>query len=112
MSESMLNFSTKATDLPISIDGRRFVICHPNKLSLQHRIDFEALAPRALELLRAGSTITADQAKELGQALDTLCRLVLVAPEAVQRRLVDTQRVAVLNAMTAGAARGKAARRG
>ncbi len=95
--EPVLDISTLGVGTPIRIDGRRYFVRHPNKLTLQQRMDLDALRPRASQLLQTIRKLSAAERDELSDLLKRSCAIVLDAPARVQRALGDVERIAILN---------------
>lgn len=94
-----LDLRTLVEGVPIKIDGRPYLVKHPDALSLLEIKRFEALAPRAGALLQQ-PTLTASEGEELTALLQQICQVILSAPAAVQAKLTDSHRVLVLGTFT------------
>lgn len=94
--EPVLDISTIGLGAPVRIDGKRYFIRHPNKLTLESTLELERLTPLAGMLLRRARALSSAEKTELSALLDRICRLVLDAPAAVHKGLSDNNRVALL----------------
>lgn len=96
--EPALTLSTlDTTGVPVQIDGHRYRTRHPEALSLRAIKQLERLAPRVGGLLQQADLTEAEEI-ELSQGLQDVCRIVLDAPDKVITRLLDQQKVRVMEA--------------
>jgi hypothetical protein len=96
-----LTLTTLVTGQPVRIDGRLYQIRHLDSLSLRQGLELETLTPRLGALMRKAKSLTTHEDAELEQKLDTFCRLVLDAPDPVQRKLRTLQRLQICRAFLA-----------
>ena len=94
-----LVLSTLLRGAPITIDGERYQVRHPDALALMQLKRVEIAAPRLGHLLQT-PTLTDDEERELSALLVAVCQDVVDAPEAVTAKLTDPQRVAILQVFT------------
>lgn len=82
----------------IRIDGVGYELRQPDQLTLVEGARLKKIGPRHDELLRkeAAGTLDETEAAELAVLLDTMTRVVLVAPETVHAALKDWQRIAIV----------------
>lgn len=96
--EPVLTLSTLDTaGVPIHIDGRRYLTRHPDAISLRAIKQLERLAPRLGGLLQQ-EDLNEREEVELSKGLHDVCLLVLDAPGEVIERLLDQQKVRVMEA--------------
>lgn len=95
-------FSLDTTTPPacITVNGQPYDLLRGDQLSIAQYHEAMRLIPRYDALMQAESLDEA-QSEELAQVLVRLCRLVLLAPDEVQIRLNDNQRLQVVLAFTA-----------
>lgn len=100
MADTLLDLTTIVEKFHIRIDGAPHILAHPDALTLAQTMRMDAIRPRMIELLNSfrSGELTPDQEIELGQLLDRGCRVILDAPAVVHDRLVDTQRISILEA--------------
>lgn len=89
----LLNLTTITDRHTVTVDGKDYELRLPGELSIAEGVRLRVLAQR----IPAGkiSDLNEEQARELGVAVDQVCRMVLIAPEDVQERLGDHNRLAV-----------------
>ncbi len=92
--EPLLNLDTIAPAASVIIDGVPYAIQSPDGLTLMGLRQVRPMIVR-LELLRGEITLTDEQAAEEKALLNGVCRVVLSAPDAVQDKLSDLQRMAI-----------------
>lgn len=119
--EPVLDINTIGLGTPIRIDGKRYFIRAPNKLTLSALMELQDLRPRSYALMQKIEKLSSTERIELSDLLLRCCRLVLDAPPAVQQALGDVERIQILNVFiklrpnrtpqTAGATNGNRANR-
>jgi hypothetical protein len=98
----LLDLSTLATPPTIVIDNVAYPLALPDNLALLDYKRLSVILP-VLETLWAKAAtsptaLTAAEERDLGNCFRGVCRIVLGAPEAVQVKLSDMQRVAIYQA--------------
>lgn len=94
-----LDFKTVNDTQFIRIDGRAYDIRHPDALSLAQYKRVEHDAPKLFALMDMKEPTPADEA-EMSRLLDRLVRVALDAPDEVQEKLRDAQRIAIVAVFT------------
>lgn len=95
--DPVLNIQTLGPGVPIRIDGRLYHVRHPNKLSIESRLEFDEVMERAPALLMRVRKLTKQEREDLSVLLDRACRVVLDAPSSVQKGLIDSDRISILH---------------
>lgn len=102
-----LDLTTVVERPQVRIDGELYDLKHPDEFSLVQSLRLSRQGQRVIELVtlltdgvaRAAPEVAAAE-QEYEQLLDTTCRAVLVAPDAVHARLREDHRVAITRAFT------------
>lgn len=100
----LLQLTTLVDRPSVEIDGVKYALLMPDTLSL---LDYQRLSlrvPRLEELWTqaVGETpLTEAQETELREAFQEVCGIILRAPEAVQAKLTDLQRVQIYQSFLA-----------
>lgn len=94
----VLDIHTVAQGSPVRIDGRTYTLRNALALTLQQSLALEQMTPRISQLMKRADRLKKPEFQELAQGLDTICRIVLDAPDGVHARLTDPNRVAILRA--------------
>jgi hypothetical protein len=113
----LLDLTTLVDPRYVRIDGVLHELRRPDQLSIAQIAELEQLRPQMAQLqqLQGATTLSGEDLATAVQAMVRLCAIVLAAPAAVQARLSDLQRLAVLQAfmqlsapprLAPGAARG------
>lgn len=97
--QPILDLLTVEARPTVRIDGEAYVLRTAQDLTL-HENDALRAGGARVGALSALKRPTARQKTALSQTLDRLCRMVLLAPRPVQRRLKDPQRIQVLTVFT------------
>lgn len=97
--DRVLDITTDRARPVVRIDQVTYPLRTTNDLTLDAYKTLERLTPRIGALLLQDA-LTPAEGKELGQLLDQVCRLALVAPPAVLDRLSDVHRVQVFTVFT------------
>jgi hypothetical protein len=85
----------------VVIDGKSYALKTSNELSLSEVEKLRREGPALTELYRKFTQSNSPtDAAAVSKKLDVLCRIVLVAPNAVHRRLGDVNRLRVIEQFT------------
>ena len=95
----VLSLKTVDEGLPIKIDGKTYLLSHPDSLPIGVLRRFEEQAPRVSDLMELKRPTKA-QKKELSALLLEFVSAVVAAPPAVIARLRDWHCVQVMNVFT------------
>ncbi len=95
----VLDLTTDHDRLTVRIDGADYPLRTANDLTLDAYKTLERIGPQIGALLRLDA-LTPEQGQELSQLLDQACRLAIVAPDPVQDRLSDVNRVQIFRVFT------------
>jgi hypothetical protein len=90
----VLDLTTTEPPLTIKIDGIPYIIRRSNDLTLFEFKTIERLVPRVSVLLELAA-LSDDEGKELSDSLGRVCRLALVAPDAVHDVLGDVHKLQI-----------------
>ena len=90
----VLDLTTDSQRPTVRIDQVAYELRTSNDLTLQSFKELERITPRVGALMLQ-EALSVDEGRELSQLLDTVCRMALVAPEAVQAGLGDVHRVLI-----------------
>jgi hypothetical protein len=96
---ALLDLLTTQTRPVAKIDGREYDIRTSNDLTLFAYKRFQKLSPLVGELLLKDD-MTAEDGDVLTRHLDEACRLILDAPDEVQKRLGDVNRLTIFGVFT------------
>lgn len=91
----ILDLDTLTPPPSVRIDGHDYVLKVLDGLTLLEHNRLQQVQPR-LSVLLDLAVPSEGELRELAVLLDAVCRLVLEAPDEVQRRLNDPQRMAVV----------------
>lgn len=94
--EPLLSLQTFCEHKQVAIDGTLYNLVNPGELSIldYHRISKRG--QRAQELMDKNAELTDAEVRELTELLDSLCRMILDAPDELHGRLRDTHRLQVV----------------
>lgn len=95
----VLSLSTVDEGLPIKIDGKSYLVKHPDSLPIGVLRRFEETAPRIADLMDLERPTKAQQ-KELSALLTEFTDAVVEAPAQVLAKLQDWHMVQVMNVFT------------
>ena len=95
----VLSLSTVDEGLPIKIDGKTYLLKHPDSLPIGVLRRFEVTAPRIADLLNIAKQTPAQKA-ELSSLLAEFVAAAVEAPPKVLAKLHDWHRVQVMNVFT------------
>lgn len=98
--KALFSLDTITPPACITVNGQPYDLLRGDQLSIAQYHEAMRLIPRYDALMQAESLDEA-QSDELAQVLVRLCRIVLQAPDDVQTRLSDNQRLQVVLAFTA-----------
>jgi hypothetical protein len=97
-SSRVLDLSVFTDDKTIRILGTDYPLSPVDSLSILEYNRWAKLGARVDVLVNRETDHTAAEAAELSSLLDTLCRMVLQAPDAIHVRLKDLHRFQIINA--------------
>lgn len=95
----VLSLSTVDEGLPIKIDGKTYLVKHPDSLPIGMLRRFEETAPRIAALMDLNRPTKAQQV-ELSTLLCEFVEVAVDAPQKVLAKLQDWHRVQVMNVFT------------
>ncbi len=97
--EPLLNLDTLVEHRTVRIDRVEYDLLNPEEVSLldYHRIQKQS--NRVAAMMEAAE-MTDEQAEDLSRLLDSLCKFVLRAPEEVHAKLIDTNKLRVIEVFT------------
>jgi hypothetical protein len=97
----ILNIATiAAPEEFITIDGERYPLRSVDAMTLTQIAILKRDGPRLGNLLIRTDELTDDEGKETSQLLARFCNVILDAPPAVQAKLHDQHRMAIVHAFT------------
>jgi len=98
--EPILSLDTLVERRSVLIDGEPYELLNAGELALldYHRIGKQG--ERVEKMMAQPEDLDDDQVLELSRLLDSLCKVLLLAPDEVQTRLRDDQKLLVLGAFT------------
>ena len=80
----------------VKLGGQDYEVRNPDALQMLDYLWLQRTQPRIYELL-AIEEHTPEESAEFSRKLDRFCRIVLIAPDAIQASLTDLQRYAVMD---------------
>ena len=99
-SKPLLSLDTLVERRYVKIDGGDYELLSPKELGLieYHRIGRQV--GRVEDLVNKTEDLSEDDNRALHSTLDSLCRLILLAPDEVQKRLGDHHRIGLVFAFS------------